>query len=341
MTSRLDLPGRGASALNRRQTLIGLAAAGTALAAPSFTRKASAAGTVSIYSTTHPAVQAKLAENFTAKTGIAVQSLRLNSAALAQRFLAEQRGGQHICDVFTQGNDILLRKITAEGLLISLADRAGVAGLNGFWKPDDHFILVTASPGGIAYNPKLVPAELVPTNWSDLVKPEFKGKIILTDPRNSETLVPFVLLLREEFGDDFLRKLGQQDLKLVPVTQQGVEQVAAGEAWVVLPCNPGNLERYVGQDAPVKLAPMPPSPNWTSYFTAIPKTAPNMEGAKAWFDYTMSREGQAILCANVSVSPLDDVPGALPKPSGELKDPDIERALKHSNELFDLLGLPA
>lgn len=341
MTSQLDLPETGSSNLNRRQALIGLAVAGTALAAPVFVGKARAAGSIAVYSTTHPAIQAKLSEAFTAKTGIAVQSLRLNSAALAQRFLAEQAGGQHICDVFTQGNDILLRKITAEGMLISLADRPGVASLSTFWRPDDHYILVTASPGGIAYNPKLVPADLVPADWSDLIKPEFKGKIILTDPRNSETLVPFVLLLRDEFGDDFLRKLGQQDLKLVPVTQQGVEQVAAGEAWMVLPCNPGNLERYEGRDAPVKLAPMPPTPNWTSYFTAIPKTAPNMEGATAWFDYTMSREGQEILCANVSVSPLDDVPGALPKPMGELKDPDIERALKHSRELFDLLGLPA
>lgn len=341
MTSQLGLSGGVESAPNRRQMLIGLMAAGTALAAPPFIRGARAAGKVSVYTTTHPAVQAKLAAGFTAKMGIDVQSIRLNSAALAQRFLAEQNGGQHICDVLTQGNDILLRKITAEGLLISLADREGVAGLNSFWKPNDHFIQVTASPGGIAYNPKLMPTGLMPTNWSDLVKPEFKGKIILTDPRNSETLVPFLLMLREEFGDDFLRKLGQQGLKLVPVTQQGVELVAAGEAWIVLPCNPGNLERYVGQDAPVKLAPMPPSPYWTSYLTAIPKTAPNMAGAKAWFDYTMSREGQAILCASVSVSPLDDVPGALPKPAGELKLPEIERALKQAKGLFDLLGLPA
>jgi iron(III) transport system substrate-binding protein len=340
MTSQFGILEHDRSVLNRRQVLLGVASA-TALAVPAVVGKARAATIISVYSTTHPPVQAKLAKGFTEKTGITVQSLRLNSSGLGARILAEQKGGQYICDVLTQGNDILLRKMKDDGMLVSLADRPSIKEIDKFWRPDDYFVRITASPQGIAYNPKLVPPELVPTNWNDLAKPEFKGKIMLTDPRNSETTVPFILLLREEFGDDFLRELGKQELRLVPVTQQGVEQVAAGEAWVVIPCNPGDLARYEGQDAPVKLAPTPPRPNWTSYYSAILKTAPNMEGAMAWFDYTMSREGQEILCDNVSVSPLNDVPGSLPKPSGGLKATDIERALKDANEMFDLLGLPA
>ena len=84
------LTGTGPLSLaSRRQVLLGTAAAG-AVAMFGGARVFAQGGGIVVYSTTHPAVQARLNEAFTAKTGIAVQSMRLNTSALAQRFLAEQ-----------------------------------------------------------------------------------------------------------------------------------------------------------------------------------------------------------------------------------------------------------
>lgn len=325
----------------RRRFLAGAAALAVASLAAGRQVSAQPARSVVVYSTTHPAIQALLTQAFTEKTGITVQSLRLNSSAMAQRFLAEQNAGQYICDVLTLGNDIFFRDVAQAGLLADISGRPGIASFEEFWRPDPHFVVATAAPASIGYNRKLVPAEAVPQGWQDILRPEFKGRIVLTDPRVNESLLPFPAMLQESYGDDFLRALAAQEPKLVPVTQQGVEQVAAGEAALVLPCNPGNLERYQGQDAPIALAPIPTPIFWTPFYTGIPVNAPNRAEAEAWFDFLMSRDGQAILCKNVSVSPLPDVPDALPRPPGKLENYDLEDAKRKASELFDLLGLPA
>jgi iron(III) transport system substrate-binding protein len=295
-----------------------------------------------VYSTTHPAIQANLAQAFTKKTGITVQSLRLNTAALAQRFLAEQKSGQHICDVLTLGNDIFFDQLAAAGTIDDVSARPTVAPLAEVWRPNKRYVMITASPAGIAYNKKSVTGASIPKGWEDLLRPEFKGQIIFTDPRLNETLVQFVAILQEAYGDDYLRKLGKQDLKLVPVTQQGVEQLAAGEGKLVVPCNPGNLERYQGQDAPVALTPTPTPTFWTQFYSGIVAKAPNKAGAERWFDFVLSPEAQEILCKGVSVSPLADIPGAIPTPPGaKMENPDLAASVAKSKQLFDLLGLPA
>jgi ABC-type Fe3+ transport system substrate-binding protein len=178
-----------------------------------------------------------------------------------------------------------------------------------------------------------------PQSWQDLLDAKYKSNMFLTDPRANDTTLTFPATLREVLGDDYLRALGKQDLALVPVTSQGVEQVIAGERAVVFPCNPGNLEKFAGQGV-IELNQVE-YPSWTSYFASIPSQAPHPEAAREFLNFLMSVEGQTILCEGVSVSPLDDIPGSLPKPKGRMVDVSIQDALAEKDEIFDLLGLPA
>lgn len=292
-----------------------------------------------IYSTTHPAIQANLNAAFTEKTGVEVMSMRLNSSGIAQRFMAEYRAGQHLCDILTLGNDIFLNELKDDGGIIDLSDSAWYGDLAPFWRPSTHFVRTNASPGGIAYNPRLIDAATSPRSWADLLRPEYRGNMVLTDPRVNDSFLTFPALLRHVMGDDYLAALGQQDLALVPVTSQGVEQVISGERAIVFPCNPGNLELYAGQGV-IELNHVD-TPYWTSYFGSIPTRAPHPEEARAYMDFLMSVEGQEILCKDVAVSPLANVPGAIPTPEGELIEVSIETALAERDDLFDLLNLPA
>jgi iron(III) transport system substrate-binding protein len=330
----------GTSALSttRRRLIAGLGAIPLVKATSAFGQSQNR---VVVYSTTHPAIQTKLATTFKNRTGIEVQSLRLNSSAMAQRFLTEQKAKQYLCDVVTLGSDVFFKAISQEGLLRDLSTRNVVSSLKADWRPGRHFVMITAAPAGIAYHKQSVSGASIPKGWKDLLRPEFKGQMILTDPRMNENLVPFLVILQQAYGDDFLRELGRQDLKLVPVTQQGIEQLAAGEAKIVFPCNPGNLTRYEGQDAPIKLVDDVYPTQWTPFYSGIPTNAPNQAAAEQWFDYVLSDEGQKILCDRVSVSPIGNIPGALPQPSGKIENPDTAESLKMAPKLFDLLGLPA
>ncbi|CAH1696699.1 conserved hypothetical protein [Hyphomicrobiales bacterium] len=322
--------------LSRRQILAGAAAVGAA----GFIPQARAAGSIVVYSTTLPPIQKRLAEAFTKKTGITVQSLRLTTSPLAQRFLAEQKAGQHICDVVTLGHDEFFREVSAAGLLADIEDIPGVSTLPQAWRPGKRFTMILVAPHSIAYNTNLVTENSIPTGWQDVLKPEFTGQIIFPDPRANETLVSILVTLQEAYGDDFLRKLGEQKLRLVPAIPQGVEQVIGGEAKLMVPCLAMNLVQYQGTSAPIALIPTPSPTDGTYFYSAIAANAPNKEGARKWYEFVLSREGQEIICKDNGVSPLGEIPGSLKAPANFIQH-DLKEALKKASHIYDLLGLKA
>lgn len=334
--SKRNLDHPASCLLSRRQLLAGAAAVG----ALGLTPRVRAAEGIVVYSTTLPPIQKRLTEAFTRKTGITVQSLRLTTSPLAQRFLAEQKASQHICDVVTLGHDEFFRDISEAGLLANIDDIPGVADLKPAWRPGKQFAMILFAPHSIAYNTKLVTGSSIPAGWQDVLRSEFTGQIIFPDPRANETLISVLVTLQEAYGDDFLRKLGEQKLRLVPAIPQGVEQVIGGEAKLMVPCLAMNLVQYQDSSAPIRLIPTPSPTDGTYFYSGIAANAPNKDGARKWYEFVLSREGQEILCKDNGVSPLGEIPGSLKPPENFVKH-DLKEALKRSSHIYDLLGLNA
>jgi ABC-type Fe3+ transport system substrate-binding protein len=76
----------------------------------------------------------------------------------------------------------------------------------------------------IAYNPKLVPADLVPKTWDDCARAELKGKVVL-DPRHKLLALHWN---RREWFLDWVRKMVANDVKLVREQTEAIQMVAAG-----------------------------------------------------------------------------------------------------------------
>lgn len=324
--------------LSRRNFMAGTGAALLAAGVP--LNSAKAEGRIVVYSTTLPPIQKRVADAFTRKTGIEVQSLRLTTSPLAQRFLAEQQAGQYLCDVITLGNDIFYRQISEQGLLLDIADMPVVKALPDLWRKSDKYVMIMYGPQSIAYNTQIVKGDAIPKTWEDVLRPEFEGKLIMADPRANETIVGFLNMLHNAYGDEFLKKLGAQKPRLVASVPQGVEQIIAGDGSVLLPCLAMNLVQYEGKNAPVACIPTPSPTNGTYFFSGIAKNAPNPEGARLWFEYLLSAEGQELLCKDNGVSPLGQIPGSL-QPADDLVDFDLAKALEKARQLYDLLGFAA
>jgi len=336
--TKAALPSPELFGLTRRRLIGGAAALGAAsLLTPG---RAQAAGRIAVYSTTLPPVQRRMSEAFTRKTGIQVQSLRLPTSPLAQRFLAEQQAGQQLCDVVTLGHDIFFRNISEAGYLAEISDIPGVATLPPAWRSGERFATILIAPQSIGYNTNLVKGDAIPKGWRDLLKPEFKDQIIFSDPRANETVVIFMAALHDAFGDDFFRGLRQQNLRMVPSVPQGIEQVIAGEAKIMLPTLAMNMIQYQGRNAPVAIIPTPSPTSGTYFFSGVVANAPNPEGARLWYEFVLSREGQEILCLDNGISPLGEIPGAL-KPPADFVAPPLEEAVRRASHLYDLLGLAA
>lgn len=324
----------------RRRTFLKTSGAMAVLAVGGVAPKVHAdSGSIVVYSTTMTPVQRKMEAAFTAKTGIRVQSIRLINNPLAQRFLSEQNAGQYLCDVITLGLEAFFQDAAQKQLIVDLSAIANISGISSTWRPDKHYVNIAMAPQTIGYNTRKVTGNLIPKSWADVLRPEFAGQVIMPDPRANDTGVAFLDMLHEQYGDDFIRRLGK-GLKLAPTLQPAVEQVLAGGASIILPCLAMALIQYEGTSAPISTVPSLSPTTAQNFYSGIATHAPNPQGAAAWMNFTLSREGQEILNKGISVSPLGKIPGSLDAPA-VVKQSDTTKSMKKADLLFDLLGLPA
>ena len=155
-----------------------------------------------------------------------------------------------------------------------------------------------------------------PKSWSDLMKPEWKGKFTITDPSKSATAYMLVYGLLKQFGKDGLEKIAAN---AVVTSSSGTtyKGVAAGEYPVGLTLEYAAQEYVAGGQKEIKLV----YPAEGSYLAPegmfIVKGAKNMEAAKTLYNGLMSKDVQeALLVKNfrrptrtdIAVSKLTSLP---------------------------------
>ncbi len=147
--------------------------------------------------------------------------------------------------------------------------------------------------------------ENVPRKWSDLLKPEYKGKVALAgDPRLSNQAIQSVLAAALAMGGspedptpglEFFKKLNEAG-NFLPVIAKAAT-IASGETPIVVRWdylalvdrdnfagNP-NIEFVIPEDAP---------PLAGVYLQAISAYAPHPNAAKLWMEFLYSDEGQLL-----------------------------------------------
>src|SRR5690606_210222 len=112
---------------------------------------------------------------------------------------------------------------------------------------------------GTVWNTDIVPEGI--KTYEDLLKPELKGKLVLADPRLGGVNAAFVDWMYNTLGEDFLRKLGEQDLTIVDSNVGALDRLAAGEFGVVIPTNKNNPDPLIAQGAPLQFG----APDVTSW----------------------------------------------------------------------------
>ncbi|WP_114906525.1 ABC transporter substrate-binding protein [Ornithinimicrobium murale] len=357
MADKFAVPGAGLT-FDRRQVLQGLSAlagagilgglAGCGGDSSSTTGGSSDDGGGSsrlvVYATTVPPVQERLAAGFTAKTGIPVESLRLATGALAQRFMEEQRAGQHTADIITLGDPLVFRDLVAQDMLRDLTTVENYNAIPAEWDPQEKRILFSQSPETILYNTDAVAEDEVPTGWGDLLDSRFKGEILMADPRNNQTSQGrLFLMIHSAYGDEFFTELAKQEVRLTPNAPAATETVAAGGGSIAFPGLDMNLLPFVETKAPIATIPRAPSPTHMLYFySGMVNSGPNPEAAEQWISYILSEEGQQLVNDGVGVSFYgpDKIKGSLPMPD-TLVDPSPEEALESLPRFLELLNIGA
>lgn len=264
-------------------------------------RAALAEGRVTIYTTLAAAVMdQKIADFQAAVPGIEVDMLRLATGPLQNRYAQEVSVNVHTPDVvnfasiatFEQQPELFIQ-LTAEDMpLLAEWPQSALKG---------HYINQQQGIQVIAYNDELVTGDDVPKVWPDILKPVFKDKGLLVDPRASSTYMSWLYLMEETYGPEFTTALKEQNFTLIEGGTQGVQQVAAGGHLVVVPPPFSHAKPYMEQGAPIGVS-LPqqhsdvpahgPQHSW-----GIAANAPHPNAAKVFFAWFLTREAQMVNCS--------------------------------------------
>jgi iron(III) transport system substrate-binding protein len=162
----------------------------------------------------------------------------------------------------------------------------------GTIEPGRNWISVRESYLGIGYNTQKIRAEDAPKSYQDLLDPKWKSKMAISG--SLSTSANWVGAMVIGLGIDYVRKLGQQDIRVYELTGRALANLTiSGE----VPLSPTTYNSHVEASralgAPIAWNLPGPVPV-TDTSTALALKAPHPHAAMLMIDFLLSQEGQAI-----------------------------------------------
>ncbi len=273
-------------------------------------------GTVAIYTRWTPSVRNALSQAFKKKYGINLEfSSFARGEEVAVKTEAEQRAGLHLADVYGLSNSDLLVQMKPKGFLgriqplLMLPEVLDTKEWSGERLPFSDKDGMAFSMGRnaarlVVYNTNLVKEGEI-TSVKDLLKPQYKGKITLNDPRVTgagNALVTYLghILWGEQETRDFLRRIiKEQEAPIQRDNRMQIETVARGKYAIALGELPSVVEEMQKAGAPIKLARCKED-NRSSAATAafgVPTKPVHPNASMVFVNWLLTREGQSIFAA--------------------------------------------
>ena len=236
-----------------------------------------------------------------------VELARASSADTARKVLEEYRAGYEKVDAFELASHGLVVP-RDENILQPFRSPELSAFVADAIEPGRHWVVVRESYTGIGFNSKLLPPDKAPKTYQALLEPQWKGKMAISGV--STTAVNWVGTMLIVHGADFVRKLGQQNIRIYNLTGRALANLmTAGEVML----SPTIYNSHVAASAE-KGAPLgwfaPGTVPVTDTGVALARKAPHPHAALLFIDFLMSKEGQVLYQELGYDSPRSDVAGA-------------------------------
>ena len=330
-------------------------------------------GTVVVYGPPTPEVRARLPEAFKKRFGIDMEYNGLEGGAYSARLASERAAGVYAADAAINGSDSMYRILAAEGKITD-----GVMGMlvplrpllilpevldaskyrNGklwFMDPQEQYILRIANYWNtpLLVNSQYVqPASL--TSWQDLLKPDYRGKIVSYDPTIAGAAVGQAAYLYGLFGDDYVRQLYGTQAFLSRDHRQSADLLARGSHPISIALQSQESDRIMKEVPSIVMIPgLPDGPGYTAGgygLVGVFDRAPHPNAARLFANWIASREGSQLLQdTNRELSTRNDVDVSTfrdsdaPKPGVDYLDSYgwdfvLQKRVKAQADLREILG---
>lgn len=261
-----------------------------------------------------------ISRTFQEKYGISVDIITGRGAEFIERLKTEARMGQMMADM-SEGSSVNVMNMKDSGLTVAVPDLPTLKEKD-VWV--SHPLTTDAEAHVINYfptiwspwvNTRLVKPADEPKSFSDLLKPEWKGKMGTHDPNTSSSpYLYYVPLINQKVLDwDYVRAIGKQEQRLAPGPVQVADLLNRSQVPLVAMNTDSTMAVFVAEGAPVKAISLREGEvNSLGGAVAI-KGAPHPNAAKLFINWLLTSEGQTIYAKYKALSSVrKDVPDFRP-----------------------------
>jgi iron(III) transport system substrate-binding protein len=243
---------------------------------------------------------------------------------LMAKIAAERESGKILADVLWTSEIPDFYQLKSQGLLLPFIPTESKALLNPLPDYDGSFTAVRLGTLGIAYNTRHIKEP--PKTWDDIKKPAFKGAFGIANPALSGTAYMSVAVLSKAFGWGYFEALRGNGAKMGKGSGQVVDDTASGDLVASLAVDYITLDK-IDKGATLALV-FPPEMLVIPSPIAIFKNSPNIEAAKKFVDFMLSKEGQTIVANEGTLPVRADV--TVPE---RFKLPPVQDAIKRAMKI--------
>jgi iron(III) transport system substrate-binding protein len=254
---------------------------------------------------------------------IEVQIVRDSTGIVTAKFLAEKDNPQ--ADVIWGLAATSLLLADAQGMLEPYAPAGLEAIRPNFRDPNDppHWVGIDAWFSAFCVNTVELEANKLPmpTSWADLIKPEYKGYIVMPNPNSSGTgylsVSAILQLMGEKKGWEYLDQL---DKNIAVYTHSGskpCKMAGAGEAVIGISFDYRAIKQKAAGEPIEPVFPAEGS-GWEIEANALVKKDSIKEGAKLFLDWAISKGAMELYATSF---PITAAVTDVPIPEGYPADP--------------------
>ena len=235
--------------------------------------------------------------------GVEVDYQSAGAGKLMAKIAAERQSGKILADVIWTSEVPDFYKMKQEGILEVYKSPVMKDTINPFKDYDGSFHAARLGTLGVIVNTNKIKTPL--TQWSDLMKPEYKGKFGIANPALSGTSFMSVAILEKKFGWKFFEDLKANGARVGKGSGQVIDDTASGELSAALAVDYITKSK-VEKGAKLQMCYPPellviPSP------VAIFKGTAKLDPAKKFVDYLLSKEAQQMVADQGTIPVREDV----------------------------------
>jgi iron(III) transport system substrate-binding protein len=249
-----------------------------------------AAQSVVVYSAVSPKVMQAFVDEFQKQNaGIKVELISGGSGELLTRIQAEKARprGDVLVGPDADNFDAYL------DLFDSYKSKEDAAFPRSAIGPDNKYYGFSTNFQAFIVNTKMMPADKAPQSWSDLTRPEFKGKVVMANPAQSGSAYSQMQQILQLYGWDVMNKV-IANATFVTSSRLAYQNVAKGEMPVGI-TSEFNIVASKADGFPVEAVYPKDGTALINDASGIIKGGPNPDNARKFIDFVNSKQAHTMI----------------------------------------------